>query len=411
MINLGDHMKKIVFLFLVIVLFSFFVIESKEKQQSISLKEDTIKKESSKKINKTDEMRALFISYMELNTYIQDKTKEESQTNIQKIISTTKNNHFNTLILQVRSYDDAIYKTDLFPISKSIILKDGSSYDVLDYFLKTAKKEQIDIYLWINPFRITRPNEALIENTYAYKYKDTSVVQQINNIYYYNPAREETTTHIVDGIKELVKNYQFKGLLFDDYFYPNGDIDTLEYTAYNKEKSITKQDYHLQVINKLIKKIYKEIKKINSNVLFGISPDGNIENNYQKNYADVKTWCSKEGYIDFIMPQLYYGFYNTNKPFIETMNEWNNLVTNKQEKVYYALAFYKAGKEDVYARNGKNEWIENSDMIRKQIIIARNTTKYSGFSLFRYDSLFNRKNYTDTTEKELANLAKVLKVK
>ena len=46
MINPGDYMKKIVFLFLIIVLFSFFIIENKENQQSISLKEDTLKKES-----------------------------------------------------------------------------------------------------------------------------------------------------------------------------------------------------------------------------------------------------------------------------------------------------------------------------------------------------------------------------
>ena len=150
MINPGDYMKKIVFLFLIIVLFSFFIIENKENQQSISLKEDTLKKESSKKINKKDEMRALFLSYMELNTYIQDKTKEESQTNIQKIISTTKNNNFNTLILQVRSYDDAIYKTNLFPISKSIILKDGSSYDVLDYFFNSSKYSLIRFIAFFN---------------------------------------------------------------------------------------------------------------------------------------------------------------------------------------------------------------------------------------------------------------------
>lgn len=399
MLFLGDLMKKIIFLFLILVISSFLIIENKEEKtnEKKGVKESTIQKET----------RALFVSYMELNTYIRNKTEEESKENIKSMIVKTKKNKFNTLILQVRSYDDAIYKTTLFPTSKSIILKDGTNYDVLEYFLNESKKENIDIYIWINPFRITRPKEELIENTYADQYKDTSVVQKIGDIYYYNPAREESKKHIIEGIEELVKNYQFKGILFDDYFYPNDDIDNLEYTK--KGHDLTKQEFHLQVINNLIKEVYQSIKKINQNVEFGISPDGNIENNYHKNYADVKTWCSKEGYIDFIMPQLYYGFNNTAKPFIKTMNEWSDIVTNKKIKIYYTLAFYKVGKEDTYAKEGSSEWIENNDIIRKQIIIARNNKKYSGFSLFRYDSLYNKEYYTMTTEKELKNLDSILK--
>ena len=395
-------MKKIIFLFLVLVIASFFIIEKKENK--IKENKTLVKKTTEKK-----EMKALFISYMELNTKIKYKTQEESKENIQKIILNTKKNNFNTLILQVRSYDDAIYKTALFPTSKSIILKDGTNYDVLEYFLNESKKENIDIYLWINPFRITRPKEELIENTYAYQYKNSSVVQKINDIYYYNPAREETKDHIIEGIEELVEKYQFKGLLFDDYFYPNNDIDNLEYEKEIKKQNITKQEFHLQKINSLIKEVYQAIKKINQDIQFGVSPDGNIENNYNKNYADVKTWCSKEGYIDFIMPQLYYGFNNKAKPFIKTMKEWNDIITNKEIKIYHALAFYKVGKEDIYARDGSAEWVENSDIIRKQIIIARNSKRYSGFSLFRYDSLYNKEYYTPSTEKELNNLIKILK--
>lgn len=400
MLFLGDEMKKIIFLFLIVVISSFLIIENKEEKP----KE---KKEVIKKITTKEETRALFISYMELNTYIKNKTEEESKKNIKNMISTTKKNKFNSLILQVRSYDDAIYNTTLFPTSKSIILKNETNYDVLAYFLEEAKKEKIVLYLWINPFRITRPKEELIENTYAYQYKDSSVVQKIGDVYYYNPAREESKKHIIEGIEELVKNYQFKGILFDDYFYPNDDIDNLEYA--NQNQGLTKQEFHLQAINSLIKEVYKSIKKLNQNIEFGISPDGNIENNYHKNYADVKTWCSKEGYIDFIMPQLYYGFNNTTKPYIKTMNEWNDLVTNKKIKIYYALAFYKVGKKDIYAKEGSSEWLENSDIIKKQIIIARNSKKYSGFSLFRYDSLYNKEYYTETTEIELKNLNDVLK--
>lgn len=370
-------------------------------------KEET--KEGKKEEKETqEEMRALFVSYLELNTYVKNKTEEESKENIKKIIRNTKENQFNTILFQVRSFDDAIYPTEKFPKSTSILLKDGSSYDVLSYFLEEAKKEQIEVYLWINPFRITRENEELKEESMAYQYKDTRVVQKVGNSYYYNPAREETTSHIVEGIIELIENYSVKGILFDDYFYPNDEIDSIEYEEYQKNNPIDKETYHLKVINEFIKQVYQNIKKIDQNVKFGISPDGNIENNYHKNYADVKTWCKEEGYIDFIMPQLYYGFTNSTKPFIETMNTWNQLVENKKEKIYYALAFYKVGKEDQYAKEGKNEWLENSDMIKKQIIMIRNTENYGGFALFRYDYLFNEENYQETTLKELEHLREVI---
>ena len=388
------------FIFLVFITFSILNINSKT---------NNIKKIKPQSSIKQTEMKALFVSYLELNTYIKNQEKEKSQKNIETIVKNTKKNNFNTIILQVRSFDDAIYKTEQFPTSKSIVLEDNTSYDVLNYFIKECKNKKIDLYIWINPFRITRENENLIEDTYAYKMKDTRVVQKVNNAYYYNPSRDETSTHIIEGIKELIKNYQFKGILFDDYFYPNNNIDSEEYQEYlNKNKEISESEYHLQTINNIIKKVYKSIKKENKSIEFGISPDGNIDNNYDKNYADVKTWCSKNGYIDFIMPQLYYGFFNTTRPYIDTMNNWNDLIINKNIKLYYALAFYKNGQEDNYAKDGKEEWVTNSDIIKKQVILARNTTNYKGFALFRYDSIFNKENYTQNTIKEFNNLKSII---
>ena len=393
-------MKRVMLIFLVFITFSILNINSKT---------NNIKKIKPQSSIKQTEMKALFVSYLELNTYIKNQEKEKSQKNIETIVKNTKKNNFNTIILQVRSFDDAIYKTEQFPTSKSIVLEDNTSYDVLNFFIKECKNKKIDLYIWINPFRITRENENLIEDTYAYKMKDTRVVQKVNNAYYYNPSRYETSTHIIEGIKELIKNYQFKGILFDDYFYPNNDIDSEEYQEYlNKNKEISESEYHLQTINNIIKKVYKSIKKENKSIEFGISPDGNIDNNYDKNYADVKTWCSKNGYIDFIMPQLYYGFFNTTRPYIDTMNNWDDLITNKNIKLYYALAFYKNGQEDDYAKDGKEEWVTNSDIIKKQVILARNTTNYKGFALFRYDSIFNKENYTQNTIKEFNNLKSII---
>ncbi len=388
-------MRKIFILFIIFIIITFFYLDSNEEKEE-------------REIN-NEELRGLFISYIELDNYIKDKDITTAKNNIKKIIKNTKENNFNTLILQVRSHDDAIYKSNNFRNSSSIILNDGTYFDVLSYFLKVSKKYNIDVYIWINPYRASRLGEEIDGNSFANKYINTDTIKKIDGIYYYNPSKKEVEDHIVEGIKELVKNYKFKGILFDDYFYPSLDIDKNEYEEYITKKSITVEDYHLNVINNLIKRVYKEIKSINKDVLFGISPDGNIENNYNKNFADVKLWTSKEGYIDFIMPQIYYGFYNSVKPYKKTIDTWNNMITNDNIKLYYALAFYKVGKKDLYAKEGVDEWILNSDIIKKQIILARNTSHYSGFCLFRYDNLFNKELYTMNTLKELDNLKSTLK--
>ena len=54
------------------------------------------------------------------------------------------------------------------------------------------------------------------------------------------------------------------------------------------------------------------------------------------------------------------------------------------------LAAYKAGAEDTYAGDsGKREWINNNDILARQVAAARNENRYSGFALYRYDSVYN----------------------
>ena len=156
----------------------------------------------------------------------------------------------------------------------------------------------------------------------------------------------------------------------------------------------------------MIKKVYKVCH--DNNILFGISPDGNIDNNYHKNYADVKKWMSEDNYIDFIMPQIYYGFLNQNKPFIDTSHEWESLLTNNID-YYVALAFYKVGREDYYAFSGKDEWILNNNIIMREIIVSRSIHNYHGFVLFRYDNLFDINQFTENSQVEANHVKNLLK--
>lgn len=359
-------------------------------------------------IQKEEETRAIFVSYIELNKYIKGNDYEISKRNIRKIIKNIKSLKCNTIILQVRSASDAIYKSNIYPMSLNIVNTEYDDYyDVLDYFIKESHKSNVKVIAWINPYRIrtTCDKTTITEKNPAYKYLDTDIVY-INNGIYYNPSKQETEDLIVKGVEEVL-NYDVDGILFDDYFYPDNNIDKKDYEEYIKNNEfIEEKDYRLNIVNKMVKRVYKICK--NKNIKFGISPDGNIDNNYNKNYADVKSWLKSNEYIDFIMPQIYYGFYNSTRDYIKVTKEWENLIENKDIELYIALAFYKVGMEDKYAKSGFNEWIDNDNIIMREILLSRNLKNYKGFSLFRYENIFNEEIYTKTSIKEIENLKKIL---
>ena len=356
-----------------------------------------------------EEIKGVFLSYIEINKYIKNDNYEISKNNINKIISNIKSMNLNTIILQVRSSSDSIYNSKIYPKSLYLVNNEYDNYyDVLAYFIDEAHKYNIKIIAWINPYRVrtTENINNITDKNPAYKYLNTDTIY-INNGVFYNPSKKEVTDLIIKGVEEVLE-YDIDGLLFDDYFYPNVNIDEKDYQEYIKYNDyVSPENYRLEVINNMIRKVYKKCKE--KNVLFGISPDGNIENNYTTHYADVKTWMSKEGYIDFIMPQIYYGFYNSSRDYINTLKEWENNLLNENIDLYVALAFYKVGQYDKYARDGKNEWLENDDIIMREILLSRNTKKYKGFSLFRYDNIFNQDIFTNNSVKEIENLKKIIK--
>ena len=402
-------MKKFIYISIVFIIISFLIIEYKQNNKVYS----NTPKEKEVFEEKDDETRAIFISYIDYSKILKNKDLEIKKNNLNEMIDNLEKERFNTVILQVRSFSDAIYNSNIFPTSSTIVTNEGDKLDldILEYFIKIAHNKNIKVYAWINPYRVRNTTDinTITKDNPAYKWINTNNVQVIDNKgIFYNPASSEVQELIIDGIKEVL-NYNPDGILFDDYFYPSDDIDKENYQEYiKKEKNISTEDYHLLMVNNLIKKVYSTIKDNNKNILFGISPEGNINNNYTRNYADVKRWVKEDGYIDFIMPQVYYGFLNSVVPFSDIIEEWNNLIKNKVELVP-ALALYKAGEVDNYAKDGKNEWIEHNDIIKRQIEYSRNMSKYKGYSLYRYDYYFNIDAYNETVLKEVNNIKSIVK--
>lgn len=389
-------MKKVLII-AVILSVTAIIIFSKNSKGTIIVEEN--KKED----------RGVFISYIEYGTYLKGKSETEQKIKIIEMINNLKSKGYNLILLQVRPFSDAIYNSKIFPVSSTISGKEGKklNYDVLKYFIDIAHKNSIKVHAWINPYRIRSNSDvnSISGENPSYKWiKEKSDNVQIDKGIYYNPASPIVLNLIISGVVEIVSNYDVDGILYDDYFYPNKTIDLKDYEKYKQNGgTLSLTSYRYQNINNLIKSTYNAVKKIKPDVLFGISPAGNIENNKKINYLDID-YLLKASYLDYVMPQIYFGFNNSNKPYIKTVNEWNKLIKNKNIKLYIALAPYKIGKIDNYAGKGKDEWISSSDILKRQIEYVRTLDLYKGFSLFRYEHIFNKSKYQNNTEKELNNM-------
>ena len=376
----------------------------------IFVPKDTLKDEVT--TPKTEEKRAVFISYIELGNNIRGKSESTMKKTIDNMLDTAKSYGFNMIILQVRSFSDAIYNSSIFPSSRSVVNTEGEPlpFDILKYFIKVAHQKDLELHAWINPYRIsnTKDINQISTSNPCYSMLNSTDVEVMDNGIYYNPASSKVESLILDGIEEIITNYDVDGIHFDDYFYPDSStIDSNEYNkALKEDESLTLQEFRLNVISSLVKKTYSLIKDYNKEILFGISPDGNIENNYNSNYVDTITFVTKEGYLDYIMPQVYYGFLNSVKPFEDTIKSWNNLITVGIDLIP-ALAFYKSGNVDNFAKEGKNEWIEYNNIISREVMLSRSLSNYSGFAIFRYDSIFGS-NLTENAFLEKENLKNIL---
>ncbi len=353
------------------------------------------------------EIKAVYISYLEyLETFNSSITI--NKTNIDKMIDHLKSDGFNTIILHVSPFSDSIYPSSIMPYSYTLTGREGKNpgFDYLDYYIQKAHAKKINVYAWINPYRVSLSNDSSLisEENPAYKLLNTSSVMVDKKGIYYNPASEIVKNLIINQITEIIKNYDIDGIHFDDYFYIQDGIDQQEYLNFiHNGGNLSKEEFRFYHTNDLIKRVYTKIKDLNPQVTFSIAPDGNINNNYLYHSADVKTWLKNDGYVDIIMPQLYYGFLHEYLNYNDALNNWLTLRTNPNIKVVPVLAFYKSGEVDKEAGSGKNEWLNNTNLIQGQLNVIHDKA-LDGYALFRYNFLYSEQYQNTNSIKELENI-------
>ena len=367
----------------------------------------------------SEELRAVWVNYNELSmkTYENGGTEQDFRAKAMKMCENIRADGLNTVIVQVRPFCDAFYPSEYFPWSAYLTGTQGQAvaYDPLAVFIECAQAQNLSVQAWINPYRVLPSTEwtLLSADNPARKWYEAGKTENLlltGEGIYFNPASAEVQTLLLNGVREILENYAVSAIHMDDYFYPTTDyaVDAESFAAYLAAGgTLSQDDWRRENVSAFVSALYATVKAVNPQVQVVISPGGDLERNYNTLYADVARWAREPGYVDVLLPQLYYGFENEKKPFEATALEWANLQYADGVSLCYGLAAYKCGKADAYAGTGETEWTAHTDILARQVSFCRTLPHCDGFAFFTYSSIYQQ-NSEEIVKKEWKNLKNML---
>lgn len=330
-----------------------------------------------------EKQKGIWLSYIDLAPMLAEETAEGFEMCFEEACENIRSLGCNTVYVHVRPFGDAAYRSELYPRSDYV----GGDHDPLEIMCETAHRYGLSVHAWINPLRLqTADRLAEIEghltaDWYAEGSDKVRAVEGDEHLWL-DPAYPEVRSLIAEGAAEIARNYQVDGIHYDDYFYPttDKDFDALCYAESGGGSSL--EEWRRENISQMCREIYESVKAVDSRIEVGISPQGNIENNYKYLYADVGAWCGGEGYCDYILPQIYFSYDNEVKPFLSTLKEWQEMCSGGV-KLVVGLGAYKIGSE--------GEFTDREGIIAEQIEDCRSC---GGVAIYTYNSLFGE-NFSD----------------
>ena len=342
------------------------------------------------------EYRAAWISYIELQGM--DYTSADAfRASAEAMMDHCAALGLNTVIVQVRPFGDALYPSALFPWSHLCTGVQGQDpgFDPLDTLIAEAHSRGLSLEGWINPYRLrgsaSQPAQlcpASLASTHP------EWVVTVADGVYLNPAIPEAAAYVVDGVAELVSRYAVDGVHFDDYFYPTTDpsIDAAQFAASGAQDLET---WRRQNVTALVKAAHDAVKAQDPTLRFGVSPQGNPDNDVHQQYSDVYGWLAAEGedaVVDYLCPQLYWGYGYTLSggserfAYPNILAEWLAMPRGSAA-LYIGLGAYRIGDGDGGSNPDSTAQWSTGQALARQVAELR-AQGAGGYALYRYGSLF-----------------------
>ncbi len=296
-----------------------------------------------------------------------------------RMLDSLKANNFNAVNFQVRSMCDAMYQSSYEPWSSYLTGTRGQapSYDPLEFVVEECHKRGMECHAWINPYRFssganwtTSADVALKNSGHLLTYGNYTVL---------DPAQQWTIDRIVAVVKEIITKYDVDGILYDDYFYPDG-IETTsaagDYTEWQdsikaRGSSMSIGDWRRDNVNRMVRAVYSMIQATKPYIRFGISPAGvaatssSVASKYgvdpcpsgsdwQYNgiFSDPLAWIST-GTIDYISPQVYWKI-GASADYSKITPWWNQVAAKFGRQCYISQNVYTS----INAQSDATDYVE-----------------------------------------------------
>lgn len=311
--------------FLILFLFSFLVLNAQSPKR---------------------QMRAVWVATVTNLDWPSQKglSSKQQQDEMIKMLDEFKATNINTVIFQARPCADVFYPSCIEPWCMWISGKQGVApnpyYDPLKFVIEEAHKRCMEVHVWINPYRALNYDDvSLFAKDHIFNKKRYMFVKY-GDKYYFDPGVKETRDYLNSVVRELVENYDLDAIHIDDYFYPYPIAKTKfpddESFANNSRGFTHKNDWRRDNVTLAIKELHETIKSIKPWVDFGVSPFGvwrhkgqdprgsatyRALTDYDDLYADVLKWL-REGYIDYVTPQLYWEIGKKNTDYRVLVDWW-----------------------------------------------------------------------------------------
>ena len=253
-------------------------------------------------------------------------TKQKQQ--MDRLLDSLQVNNFNAVNFQVRSMCDAMYQSSIEPWSSYLTGTRGQDpgFDPLQYVVEGCHKRGMECHAWVNPYRWSTGTDW--NTPYDQELKEDGWLLTYGTTIILDPGQQRTIDRIVDVCREIITNYDVDGILYDDYFYPNGiptDASAQDYGEWQASGStLSFGDWRRDNVNRMVQAVYDMIQETRPEVRYGISPAGvaatsssvasqyGVEpcpsgSDWQYNgiFSDPLAWLAAQS-IDYISPQVYW---------------------------------------------------------------------------------------------------------
>lgn len=365
-----------------------------------------------------EEYRAVWISYLEWQSA--DFSSEDAfRAQMGSWFDQYAAMGLNTVLAQVRPFGDALYPSAIFPWSSVCTGTQGldPGFDPLAVLVEEAHARGLRLEAWLNPYRLalndTVPGAFSADNLATVH---PEWVKQAAGGQYLDPSRQDVRDCIAAGVQEILDGYAVDGIHLDDYFYPTTDeaFDAAEYAAAGTDLSL--EDWRRENVNALVRQLYQLVHtggRTAGAVPLGISPQGNNDNNYAQQYSDAALWLSTPGYIDYAMPQVYWGYgYTTGSgstrfAFENITAEWLALPRAAGVALYFGLGAYRIGDGDGgNYDHAQDQWQTGRNLA--DMVTTLRGAGADGFGLYRSDFLLRNSAWPQLAQAECAALTEVL---